>query len=434
MMHAVIAFWILLIMMTGCSFSPSKPFSSKELLGIPQDFRAYTKDYVFRGDINASLYETHYFEAWHYEKAPKTLDKVLWPYDVYAKGDIYGNTLQKRDKSYFEKLLQKANFKAYDTLKAYAISTVYAHMKNFPSNKPLFRNPDEAGEGFPFDYNQNSAVHANEPLYLSHYSKSGEWVYVFTAYASGWLRSREVAFIEPRHRILWEHSLKVHLLSDTSALKGEDGTFLEKGRIGMLLPLISQKEHYKLLFAKRGLNGKAIYTAVSLPLEFGSTQPLLFSADTLADMGNIMIGQEYGWGGLFEDRDCSSMLRDYFSLFGIWLPRNSFQQSKIGLIYDLKGLDRNEKIAMIRNHAIPFETLFYKAGHIMLYLGMYHGKITIFHDTWGVKTKQFGKEGRYIIGKSVISTLDLGSNLTDYDEDANLLEKIESFNVLTQER
>lgn len=418
-------------MIAGCTFVASKPEPVNDVLGIAQNFEPYINNYVENHDHNKSMYETHYFEPWHYQQAPKTLDSVLWPFDVYTKGDIFGNTLQKRETEYFENLQKEANFKVYDTVKTYALSTTFCNLKNFPTHKPLFRDFKQAGEGFPFDYNQNSAVHANEPLYISHYSQSGGWVYVFTSYASGWLRSRDIAIPTPKHRILWEYSVKVHILKDATALYDAQGRYIDNGRIGMLLPLIRTAKKYELLYAMRGSDGSAIYTKIALPKEEGVIGSLALTKENLTQVGNAFLGQEYGWGGVFEDRDCSSMLRDYFSLFGIWLPRNSFKQSQIGEIYSLKELDRDQKIALIQDHAIPFETLLYKKGHIMLYLGVEKNTIIAFHDTWGIKTKQFGKEGRYIIGRSVISTLDIGSNLEDYDETANLLDKLESFNIVT---
>ena len=139
----------------------------------------------------------------------------------------------------------------------------------------------------------------------------------------------------------------------------------------------------------------------------------------------------YGWGGMYGQRDCSSTLRDMFAPFGIWLPRNSFQQSKIGKVIDLSSLTDDEKIGIIKEKAIPFQTLLYKRGHIVLYVGTINDEIIIFHNTWGIKTKEVEKEGRVVIGKTIFSTLKLGQNQKNYDKEAEILRNLRSMNIVT---
>jgi hypothetical protein len=140
----------------------------------------------------------------------------------------------------------------------------------------------------------------------------------------------------------------------------------------------------------------------------------------------------YGWGGMYEQRDCSSMLRDMFTPFGIWLPRNSYQQSKVGKIISLKDMSEEKKIITIKEKAIPFQTLLYKKGHIVLYVGTYNDDIVVFHNTWGIKTKKDGVEGRLIIGRAIFSTLKLGEEQKDYDKSSELLKNMTSMNIITE--
>ncbi len=396
-----------------------------DLNNYPQSFEIYTTKYKESNNSFITNFEKKYFEPWHYKNAPYNLENILWPYRSYTKGIIYGSTLKPIEKKWFDFIKNESNFKSFDTLHKYGLSLHFGHLKNFPTDKPLFRDPDVAGEGFPFDYNQNSGIHANEPLYLSHYSLSKNWVYVFTSYASGWLHVRDIKFISTKHKELWEYSKHIYITSDKVALYDKDKNYFHDARIGMLLPLINESENnYYILLADK-------FTQVSISKKDASKGFISLNRANLNKIGNSLIGQDYGWGGLYEDRDCSSMLRDFFTPFGIWLPRNSSQQSKIGKIFSLKGMNADAKKALIKKEAIAFETLFYKRGHIMLYLGTYKNKILIFHDTWGVKTVSFGSEGRYIVGKSVISSLYLGKELPDYDFSSNLLDKLESFNIIT---
>ena len=103
----------------------------------------------------------------------------------------------------------------------------------------------------------------------------------------------------------------------------------------------------------------------------------------------------------------------------------------MGEVFSLKEMNREEKLKEIKTKGIPFETFLYRQGHILLYLGEYQGRLMVMHNVWGIKTKKEEKNGRKIIGKTVISTLDLGCNQPDYDKENNLLDKLESMNIIT---
>ncbi len=60
----------------------------------------------------------------------------------------------------------------------------------------MFLNPSKAGEGFPFDYNQNSSIKINTPLLVSHYSKDKTWIFVQSHFALGWLRVDSISFVD----------------------------------------------------------------------------------------------------------------------------------------------------------------------------------------------------------------------------------------------
>ena len=60
----------------------------------------------------------------------------------------------------------------------------------------MFLDPQKAGEGFPFDYNQNSSIKMNTPIFISHFSKDKAWVFVESNFATGWLNTKDIAYID----------------------------------------------------------------------------------------------------------------------------------------------------------------------------------------------------------------------------------------------
>ena len=47
-----------------------------------------------------------------------------------------------------------------------------------------------------------------------------------------------------------------------------------------------------------------------------------------------LLDEAYGWGGLLNNRDCSSFTQDYFAPFGKFLHRNSKAQTTNGKLLD----------------------------------------------------------------------------------------------------
>jgi hypothetical protein len=68
----------------------------------------------------------------------------------------------------------------------------------------------------------------------------------------------------------------------------------------------------------------------------------------------------------------------------------------------------------------------------MLYLGEYQGRAAVMHTLWGLRTKTLtGREGRWIIGQTVITGLEPGMEQDGvFLKIRNLLGRIESMNIL----
>ncbi|MDD5711591.1 MAG: NlpC/P60 family protein [Smithellaceae bacterium] len=149
-------------------------------------------------------------------------------------------------------------------------------------------------------------------------------------------------------------------------------------------------------------------------------------------MANELLGEPYGWGGLNQNRDCSALTMDIFSPFGLWLPRNSGDQAHLGgTFYDLSNLPAAEKNELIRSKGVPYATLLWRKGHIMLYIGESQGRILIFHNFWGIRIKDAnGKVGKMIFGRAAITTLRPGAEFYSDNEEDNPLDGIMGMTLL----
>jgi hypothetical protein len=130
------------------------------------------------------------------------------------------------------------------------------------------------------------------------------------------------------------------------------------------------------------------------------------------------------------------MTRDFFTPFGIWLPRHSEDQVKeVGTYVDLQRLDPAQKEKIILEKGIPYLSLLWRKGHVMLYIGEQNDRALIFHNAWGIKTMDLsGREGRKIIGKAVITTLYPGEELSSLAPDGLLIKNIAAMSILAPEK
>ncbi len=431
-----IFFILLILLFSACSSLHIVEYANiKQLHTLPQRADAYTKNIK-----NVSLlyqiqtrYNKSYFKPWNISAITTSLHAIMWPFRNYTIFNSYGANLKPLKLFWFYRQYANANYKNYATLNRYAITLRYASLHNFPSDTPVFTNPTKAGEGFPFDYNQNSTVDANKPVIISHYSRDRAWVYVFTSFASGWLRSDDIAYISHQDTKTYQDEKFIHILQDAYPIVDHSNQFICYTRVGMMLPLIKTiNNNYEVAVATRDNNKSVVFKDILIPKQIATTKVLNFNKKNIIKVTNAIIHSKYGWGGIDGQRDCSSFVRDFFAPFGIWLPRNSYAQAHVGKIISLRHISNLDKIKLIKKDAIAFETLLYMRGHILIYVGIYHNKIIVLQNMWGINIKNGHKTGRIIIGHTVFTTLTIGSHQKFYDKKASFLNKITSFNILTK--
>jgi hypothetical protein len=367
----------------GCSVKnnlskeQAKEIVLKDLIEVSQDVRDYTK-----GVENSTLYDTQkkyensYFGMWKIKKPKESLDDIKWAFRYFKNKQNYADNLTLIDDNYFKKMYEKSNFSQYQTINKKALSIKYANIRALPTSKPIFKNPKQAGEGFPFDYLQNSSINPNTPLFVSHYSKDKQWVFVFSSITFGWLKSDDIVFIDDGDAQKWMDAKEVFITKEGVTLFSENGEALFNTRVGMLFALIKvNKKTYTILTVSSYKNQLPYFHQTEISKDIATMKPLVFNQENLNKIIKEVSKTHYGWGGIYQQRDCSSTMLDLFTPFGIYLPRNSSKQSLVGEVINLDGYSDKEKLELIKQKGVAFETLLYKRGHIVLYVGTYNDKV-----------------------------------------------------------
>lgn len=423
-MIQTLLFFTLLILFTGCSQKDQslKTDIIKDVQTISQNPNTYLKTQntlkLPQQKSSDKEYNKRYFNPWEIQKLDTPKQEAMWGFG-YANRETYGQNYKPHSPIWYNKVKANSNFEKYNTYLKKAIVIKNTNMRVLPTQKPIFLDPTKAGEGFPFDYNQNTAVYINTPILISHLSRDKAWAYVATNFAMGWIKTSDIATLDFAKRKIFQSNNYGIALKDNFPIYDEQKNFIEYIKLGTIFPVYKGK----LLVAikDKGLKGRLVYTS-SLHIY---KKPIPFNKKTLYRALSELKNEPYGWGGLHNTRDCSSMTRDLYALFGLYLARNSAGQKQNGDYISLKELSNNQKKQKILQLAKPFLTVIYLKGHVMLYVGEKNGEPIVFHQVWGVRTLEKNKEGRFIIGKSSFTTIEPGKELASFDPNSSILTKVE---------
>ncbi len=427
--------------LTACLKAPE---TIKDVSDLQQNHLAYLQDQTKSKDLitlenqirQAADYNIIYFSVWH-QREPFYAKSNAVNIDSrrFAANFGFGENKRKHTGEWYNKLVQNAALDNYPNARYPAITIRNTSLRSLPTQQPHFSSPDGDSNGWPFDNLQRSAVAANTPIFVCHLSADKAWALVEICFTFGWMPVSDFGRVDSNFIKKWESGRYAVITRDQTAIFYKNGQFGLKSSLGYLFPLVEETpEKMEILVATMSIfSDYAVIKKSYVSRDAAVVAPLRLTSLNAVKIANEMIGEPYGWGGLYGNRDCSAMTKDFFAVFGIWLPRNSEDQVKeTGSYVNLSGMTPEQKEKIILEKGIPYLTLLWRKGHIMLYIGAKDGQALIFHNIWGVKTKDLrGREGRKIIGQAVITTLRPGRELRNFDAEAgDLLTNISGMSIL----
>ena len=369
-------------------------------------------------------YFDKYFKPWNSSKVSYSKSEAMWG-QSYKYKKVYLENHNLATAEWFDKQINNSNFDAYNLSPKKAITLENVNVRVLPTNSVMFYNPTTPGEGFPFDYNQNSALKINTPIIVSHLSKDRAWAFIESGIVGGWVEIKNIAFVDDK--FIKEFKTSNYYVTVKEKFPIYEPIFREYVKVGTIFP---KKNNY-FIIAKKDDNQNAIISYVYLNDDEVEAMPLAFNSANRVRILNQLLDEPYGWGGLLNNRDCSSFTQDFFAPFGKFLHRNSKSQTTNGKLLDVSQLSLEEKKDYIKKHGVPFSTLVYLKGHIMLYVGVKNNEPLVVHNIWSVRLKNSsGEKYRHIIGKATITTLEPGKEMQDFDEDNNILKKVTGIVIL----
>lgn len=442
----VILFFIFLMALCGCAKKidgTATPIQRDpvpaDLKNFPQNLDVYAKNAGFdHGLMDSSQQErmaekflSIYFGPWQMRKTSIKKHEVACFFNK-ARGYKYAD--MKWTQYEWDEMRANANLSSFPSMAIPAITLRQTDLRELPTHEYRFSEPTPDPKLNPFDYFQYSLLPPGMPVLLVHQSLDRNWFYVECPIAGGWVNAKDLAEVDSSFISLWKEGKFAALVKDNVNLPGtgynrKDST----AGIGTLLPYKSgnNSQGMSILVPVKGPEGKAMPAEVTIAYNTAVIWPLQITPGNIARVGNVMMGQNYGWGGMFGDRDCSALIRDLFTPFGIWLPRNSGAQARRGIVISLTGLNPQEKANIILDRGIPFLSLVGMKGHICLYIGNYKGKPAIFHNVWGLRIIENGNDdARLVIGKAVVTSITPGMELDNLYTPVTFVDRLRSLTIL----
>jgi hypothetical protein len=362
---------------------------------------------------------------------PHIIQKALNRFDNRlhtGKRQVFDANYQLYDHQWLLNIEKNINLSTFNHLHYFslhrAIATQNLPLRVIPTNDPAYYNPKIAGEGYPFDNLQASAVYVGTPLYVLGTTKDKMWSLVITPECIGWIHTSGVAYVSSEFIYQWQKAAYKHLAGikqSNARIFDKTGRYKFNVYVGMIFPqessttiFIPVKDKNKQASIEKGIT--ASENIVTLPW---SASPAHF-----AEIFSTLKGQEYGWGNLNFHYDCSAEMKAIFSLFGIFMPRNTQSQIFAGHMVDISSLTPQERSNYLIKNGAPLLTLIHVKGHILLYVGFYKsntGEVfpLSYQQVWSLYPKD--KSSRSVIGKAVFLPL-----LIQYPEDLHLAAQLDN--------
>lgn len=284
-----------------------------------------------------------------------------------------------------------------------------ASVRALPSDVKML----EKKQDIEFDQLQFTQIKPWTPVAIFHTSSDGNWVYIQAPYTRGWVKSEDLAVFPSREELAkYVQNESFLVVTGESIPVYLDEKFenpLLRASMGTLLPLAKKTpEAYSVYFPERAENGNAVLQEFYLKPGADVSEGFLpFTQANIIRQAFKLLGARYGWGGMYNGRDCSGFTHDVFLSLGVNMPRTSKGQGYVGTQlghYHYK-YDEELKKRML-DSAVPGITILRMPSHMMLYIGKENGQYYIIHSTWAERYSMTSDD-KNRINQVVVSDLSL---------------------------
>ncbi len=270
----------------------------------------------------------------------------------------------------------------------WGVTVKRTEMRSFPTDWQVsYRANNLYGNAF-----LETILFINEPIAVLHTSKDGRYSFVEARFYRGWILSENIAYCdsyedmmnadESEHGFIVVTGSYITLSDDpyedtVSALRLTMGEKLALAEEPGTIKTVRDRTSYNNYIVKiptRDSNGKLDFVEAFVPTSADvSVGYMPYTWENVISQVRKTSGEVYGWAGMADSRDCSSLVMEVYRSFGFVLPRNASAIASVPdrFISDVSNMTADEKTELLKS--CPEGAVLYFPGHIMFYSGTKDG-------------------------------------------------------------
>jgi len=357
------------------------------------------------------------FEEWLYdlETYPKTITrkellntmKTYSSEDAFPSKSCYNVHANKIPETIKKDVLCQANFDGIpDEIRVeWGMLVKREDVKAFPTDTVFA----EESEAIDFDLFQLTILTVGSPVVILHQSKNGKWYYIQSMIYKGWVKKENIALAKNKKEIFDYANSDKFLIVTESRIETEPNPFIKEisnilFQMGDKIPLIEFDEIPESI-PINNLHAQSPHGCyvVKIPVkdEEGHLEfrlALIARSNDICEgylsytRGNIihqafkLLGERYGWNGMFKRRDCSQFIMNIYKSMNIIIPSYTRMQEEGAAGKSIRFSGSKEKREDILNKLHPGDPIHLK-GHVVMYLGKDGNNYYIIHSGAGYGVK-----------------------------------------------
>ncbi|MCD6579986.1 SH3 domain-containing protein [bacterium] len=357
------------------------------------------------------------FEEWLYDlrKYPKkiTKEKFLNIMNTYSSKevfpsktcyDIHANKIPETVK---KEVLYQANFDGIpDEISVeWGMLIKREEVMAFPTDIVFA----EESESIDLNLFQLTILPVGSPVVILHQSKNGKWYYIQSMIYKGWVKKENIALAKNEKEIFDYANSDKFLIATESRIETEPNPFIREisniiFQMGDKIPLIefdkipesiplgnlhaqSAEGCYVVKIPIKDEDG---YLQFKLALIARSNELcegyLPYTRENIIRQAFKLLGERYGWNGMFIRRDCSQFIMNIYRTMNIIIPSYTKMQEEGAAGKSIKFSGSIKDRENILNQLKPGNPLHLK-GHVVMYLGKAANNHYIIHSGAGYGIK-----------------------------------------------
>jgi len=285
----------------------------------------------------------------------------------------------------------------------YALTINRTNLRLLPEDAGWFESADDKH----YDQLQATVLDPCEPLAVLINSKDNQFVFVDSRYYAGWVKPSELAFTDKATWMKYAAPKSyLTVLASRKTIPQGKAYYQMGGKVLLRADDLQKDGTWAITMPTIDANGTIVEQAHNIPNDNAVVKGVLAcSENNLIRQAFRFLGEDYGWGGLEKNVDCSSFVQDVYRSVGIELPRDTGKQEKVMTrSISLKGMTHAQRLEIIKK-AKPASLLF-APGHVMLYLGNdENGEPLVIHALSSYFTLNDGQVAKHYVRKVLVSDL-----------------------------